>query len=343
MSAGVRGSGQADQTMLGVVFDGEKLDMGQVEARAWQLWMQRLDPAEMRGSALYSGAIIFAGGRPVYVIAVSGTPTITQYVRAAFAAPDLLAYQGIAPISQRFVEAHEMPREQLQLRGYISAQGQFRSIDRRERMEEDAADAGWSYEGRRPHSSGTLASTSFEREATSTFQAQRLDGATRVMLRLWKRSGEAPPRGDRGRRILFAVIGTVLILSSIGLLAFYLAGKTLGQSSPATPQPQEPALVVAPLALRADCTPGVLKQFIITNNGTQPLIWSSDAAQFEPPLSLSAISGTVDPGSSEVVQFTTSDYVVTKSTDVINLTSNGGTAKITITVGGCTPPTQATQ
>ncbi|HKD76686.1 MAG TPA: hypothetical protein VKB76_14375, partial [Ktedonobacterales bacterium] len=310
---------------------------------AWQLWMQRLDPAEMRSSALYSGAMIFAGGHPVYVIAVSGAPAIIQYVRAAFAAPDLLAYPGIAPISQRFVEAQEMPREQLGLRGYISAQGQFRPIDRQEGMEEDASGAGWNYEGRHTPPSGAFVSANLEREATSTFQAQRLDGATRIMLRLWNPSHATPPRNDRGRRILFAVIGTVLILASIGLLASYLAGRTLGQSSPTTPQQQAPALVVAPLALRASCTPGILAQFTISNNGTQSLIWSSNAAQFEPPLSFSAISGTIDPGGSEIVQFTTSDYVVTTSTDIINLTSNGGTAKITITVGGCTPPTQATQ
>jgi hypothetical protein len=343
MSVGARGFARADQTMLGVVFNGEKLSMEQAAARAWQLWMQRLDPSEMRGTALYSGAMIFAGGRPVYIIAVSGSPAVIQYIRAAFAAPDLLAYPGIAPISLRFVEAHEMPREQLRLRGYINAQGQFRSIDQLDRMEENAAGAGWSYERRHNPPPRTLISTDFEREATSIFQAQRLDGATQIMLRLWKRSGDAPPRTDRGRRILFAVIGTMLILTSIGLLAFYLAGRTLGQNSPTTPRPQAPALVVAPLTLRADCTPGMLEQFTISNNGTQPLIWSSNAAQFEPPLSLSAIGGTIDPGGSEVVQFTTSNYVIPTSIDIIDLTSNGGTAKIAITVGGCTPPTQPAQ
>ncbi|HKD74080.1 MAG TPA: hypothetical protein VKB76_01240, partial [Ktedonobacterales bacterium] len=173
MSAVARGSAHADQTMLGVVFNSEKLDMEQAATRAWQLWMQRLDPEEMRGAALYSGAMIFAGGRPVYVIAVSGASAIIQYVRAAFAAPDLLAYPGIAPISQRFVEAHEMPREQLGLRGYISTQGQFRPVDPQEGMEEDAG-AGWGYAGRRTPPPGARISTDFEREATSTFQAQRL-------------------------------------------------------------------------------------------------------------------------------------------------------------------------
>jgi hypothetical protein len=353
------GTPPRDQTLLGVVFafDVESLGPEQAFVRAWQLWMERLDAAELCGAALYDGALALPGLPLITVIAVSGPRATVGYVHDAFAAPDLAAYPGIAPITHRFIDGPQLPRERLVLRGYVSDEGQF--VPRHEgiALGEIARHAGWAFGSPPPAATPlplpprpaapSVPAADLAVQATQALSASRTEGATQVMLRLWQSSFRAGPSTDRRRRI-FALVGTLLILASLGFLALRFSAKLTEASNQKHPVATKPAhsrttngplLVVAPLALRIYCTPGRVAQFTISNNGLKPLTWSSNGADFDPPLSISAVNGTIAPGASEVVMLTASEYVVSPQTAHLAVTSNGGTAHVTLTIGNCALPT----
>lgn len=367
MASEAHGTNRGEGTMIGVVFNAEGLDVAGAASRAWHLWMQRLDPHELRGTALYDGATLHAGDHHVYIIAISGSAQVVRYVRDAFAAPDLLAFPGVAPISHRFIAANELPRQDMELRGYIGNGGELQPLRHDRQLAKNAQRASWAYAPppesesltpSRPNASQTPSRPNPAslphmpayrpepaHEPTTMLQAAPLDGATQVMLRLWKPSFSANDRNTTSRGRILAIIGTLLILGSFALIGLRFAGKTQGQSLPvtATATPSRPSngpeMIVAPLALRAPCVPGSQGEFTISNNGNQPLNWQSNGAQFEPPLSLHAISGTVNPGNTQTVSFTTDELVITQSVDTLNITSDGGQANVAITIGGCTAPT----
>ena len=147
----------------------------------------------------------------------------------------------------------------------------------------------------------------------------------------------AEPNHERAqRRRLFGIIGTILILGSLAYLGMRLTLHLA--NAQATPTPTSGAnavMVVAPLALRLPCTPGQQTQFTISNNGAQPLIWSSNGMQFDPPLSLSLLDDSIAPGNSETILLTTSEYVATPQVAHLTITSNGGTAGVVVAMGGC--------
>ncbi len=347
-----------DQTLLGVVFafDVESLGPEQAFIRAWQLWMERLDAAELRGAALYDGALALPGLPLITVIAISGSPSAVNYVREAFAAPDLAAYPGIAPITHRFLEGMQLPRERLVLRGYVNDAGQFVSRHEGITLSEIARHAGWAYATSMPSSAPAPAPRPATApappvdpaaQATRAMRASHTEGATQVMLRLFQSSFRAGNPIDR-RRGLFALVGTLLILGSLGFLALRFSAKLNAANDHKHPVATKPArshssngplLVVAPLALRISCTPGHISQFTISNNGVQTLKWTSNGEDYDPPLSISAVSGTVAPGASEVVMLTASEYVVSPQTVPLVITSNGGTARVMLTLGNCPLPT----
>ncbi len=169
------------------------------------------------------------------------------------------------------------------------------------------------------------------------------------MLRLWHTSFRgAPP--DRRRSIL-SIIAAFLILGVLILAGVRFSAHLVGASGTPHPTVTRPAhtaiapgplLVVAPLALRLSCTPGRVTQFTITNNGTQLLMWSSNGADYEPPLSLSAVSGSLAPGAAEVIMLTTSQYVIPAESARLDLTSNGGTTHVLLAIGNCRLPTTPT-
>jgi hypothetical protein len=331
------GSPREAPTVIGIVFAFDVAALGQevAFARAWQLWMERLDPAEMRGAAVYDGAITLPGLPPVPVIAASGPASVVAYVRDAFAAPDLATYRGIAPLPQRFIEANALPRERLQLRGYVNARGQFMPQSDAGGLHEIARQAEWDVI---PSNAAPVA----DPQATRAMESPpRTDGATRVMMRLWRSSFSQKASTTR-RRVIFGIIGAVVIVGGLGFIGsrfmshLTLAGTTAAPTPTATLDGATgPLMVVAPLALTLPCTPGQTATFSISNNGAEPLIWHSDAAQYEPPLAFSAVSGTITARDVQVVLVSTSDVSTVPSTIAITLTSNGGQATVSLDFGGC--------
>jgi hypothetical protein len=343
-----------EQTLLGILFafDIESLGPEQAFLRAWQLLMERLDPAELRGAALYDGALALPGLPLITVIAVSGPQAVIRYVHEAFAAPDLAAYPGIAPITHRFLEGAQLPRERLIVRGYLDDAGRFMPRNEAVPLAEVARHAGWHYGAPLVPSTPTPTQPPQDAppdpagQATRAMHAARTEGATQVMLRLWQSSFRGTPP-DRRRRI-FAIAGTVLVVGSLAFLGLRWSAHLAGASGATHPTPTHaprthatdgPLLVVAPLALHLACTPGHLSQFTISNNGTSNLTWFSNGADFEPPLSLSAIHGTLGPGMSQTIMLTTSEWVVPPQTATLTLTSNGGMANVLLAIGGCQTPT----
>jgi hypothetical protein len=344
-----------DQTLLGIVFafDVESLGPEQAFVRAWQLWMERLDPAELRGAAMYDGALALPGLPLITVIAVSGTPAVVGYVADAFAAPDLAAYPGIAPLSHRFIEGAQLPRERLSLRGYVNDEGRFVARHEAIPLDEVARHAGWYYSPPTPPPAPPRPVVSPPAvdpavQATQAMRAPRNEGATQVMLRLWQTSFRGKPT-DR-RRGAFTIAGVLLILGTLVFLGLRLSGQMAGASGAPRPTATHPAhtaasgplLVVAPLSLRLSCTPGRLTRFTISNSGTASLVWSSNGADFEPPLSLSAVSGILASGASQSIMLTISQYVIPAETARLDLTSNGGTAQVLLAIGNCPLPPTAT-
>lgn len=342
-----------DEGMLGIIFDAEAYGHERGARRAWQMWMERLDPSELRGSAFYEGALLFAGNHPVVMLAISAPPRVIAYVRDAFAAPDLAAFSGIAPINVRFVEGADVPRERLTLRGFINQQGKFAAQPDALHLVDIARYADWPYVAPLSPPSAPIERARYnvdpydiEQEETRAVQATRLEGATQVMLRLWRSSYNPGSRSDRRRRLTFAVVGIVLIASSLGWLAFRLAkASQIPIQVPGvvhathTSVAVGPLMVVAPLEVRVPCQPGQTAQFTISNNGATSLVWTSDAAQYSPPLVLNNLKGSVSDGDSQVVQVTTSEYVVSQQLITISLMSNGGDARVAFTLGGCVVPT----
>jgi hypothetical protein len=328
-----------EQTLLGILFafDIESLGPEQAFLRAWQLLMERLDPAELRGAALYDGALALPGLPLITVIAISGPQSVIRYVHEAFAAPDLAAYPGIAPIAHRFLEGSQLPRERLIVRGFIDDGGRFMPRNEAVPLAEVARHAGWQYGVAPtppvPPRPAPTPPPDPAVQATRAMHAARTDGATQVMLRLWQSSF----------RRIFAIVGTALIMGSLAFLGLRWTAHLAGASGATHPTPPAtrthsavgPLLVVAPLALQVACTPGHLSQFTISNNGTRDLTWSSNGADFEPPLSLSAVGGTIGPGKSQIIMLTASTWVIPPQTATLTLTSNGGTANILLAIGGC--------
>jgi hypothetical protein len=349
-----------DQTLLGIVFafDVESLGPEQAFIRAWQLWMERLDPAEMRGVAIYDGALPLPGLPLITVIAVSGPSHAVAYVREAFAAPDLAAYPGIAPLSHRFIDGLDLPRERLVLRGYINDLHQFVPQQEAIPLFDIARHAGWpvakstdqqaqSPPPERPRAPVADAAG----QETRALQTARTDGATQVMMRLWQSSFRAEgPAVNRWR--LYAIIGLVVIVGSLGLLGMRIAAQLRAPRATPTPTGQQTTplthstnaiLVAAPLTVRVPCTPGETTRFTLSNNGAAPLIWSSNGAQFDPPLAFSVMSDTLAANASETIVLTTREYVTTSQVARLNITSNGGTTQILIMMGACRAPTATPQ
>lgn len=340
----------AEASILGVVFDAEPLGAERARFRAWQMWMERLDPAEMRNAALYDGALLLQGNHQIVVIAVSGSPTVIAYVRDAFAAPDLAAFTGIAPISHRFLDEQSLPRERLALRGYINDRHAFVVQHEEGHLTAIARHAEWLIAD--PPSpnvapaplsrSAAMSSEQMTRVETVTMHATKLDGATQVMMRLWRVSPASRRTADKRRRIIFGAIGTMLILIAIGIVvlkfATQLQAHGLNKHPTVTPAKNAVLMVVAPLSLHIPCQPGSPDQFTISNNGGADFTWSSNGAHFAPLLAMSAVTGSVAVGDSQIVVITTNEPIAAKHVDTLMITASSGiTARLTLTYGGCTP------
>jgi hypothetical protein len=342
------GTAPGEGTLLGVVFafDVESLGPEYAFTRAWQLWMERLEAGELHRAALYDGALSLPGLPLITVIAISAAAPTIAYVREAFAAPDLAAFQGIAPLSHRFLDAPQLPRERLVLRGYVSDDGQFRPMQEDIPLRAIASHAGWPLEGAKPEPAiETLVTTDLPAtrgdptsQATHMIHAAPpIEGATHVMMRLWKPTFRPDPASDQRRR-LAAIIGAVIVLLALAIVATRVSAGIAGRQALPTatlPGTTPGALVVAPLTLRLPCVPGQLTQFTINDNGPARLIWASNAATFEPPLSFSDVSGTLAPGDAQVVTVTTSETITDAHTTQLQLTSDNGSATITLIFGGC--------
>ncbi len=341
------GAASDEGTLLGVVFafDVESLGPEYAFTRAWQLWMERLDAGELRRAALYDGALSLPGLPLITVIAISAAAPTIAYVREAFAAPDLAAYQGIAPLSHRFLDAPHLPRERLVLRGYISESGQFQPTQEDIPLRAIAEHAGWPLHAvtagppaQMPTSAPTAPPLDPTSQATHMIRAvPATDGATQVMLRLWKPTFRPDPSADQRRRLM-GIIGAVIVLLALAIVATRVSASLAGrQATPTATPPATPpgALVVAPLTLRLPCTPGQLTQFTINDSGTARLDWASNAASFEPPLSFSDVNGTLAPGDAQVVTVTTSEAVIDAHTAQLQVNSANGSATITLVFGGC--------
>lgn len=336
-------------TILGVVFSAAGVTTDQALVRAWQMWMERLDPTELRGTTLYDSVVHFANGQSAIIIAISGKPASIAYVQEAFAAPDLLAFPGIAPINQRFIIGQALPREQLVLRGHIDNQHRLLIHDAHSLLMSIISLTDWTYALAptpvRPFTQPVAPPPmDIPEEATRAFQATRLDGATQVMFRLWRPPNIALVQDSsaRRRRVLFGLIGTAVILLTVGLITFQVYGKNTSKvtTPPAiiptsTTAPGVAMIAVAPLAIHADCTPGKVQQFTINNTGTAPLAWSSNGASLQPALSFSAIAGTLQIGESQTILLTTTQSIYQAKTVELTITSNGGNTQITITLGNC--------
>jgi hypothetical protein len=342
MAADARSADPRNGTMLGVVFDAEALGVSRAVAGAWQMWMERLDPAEMHGVALYDGLMTLAGGQHIVIIAVSGSPQPVAYVRDAFAAPDLLAFPGIAPVSHRFIGADQLPREQLTMRGYIDATGQFIPADPQSPLIDIARHAEWPFAtlkvpaSHAPSARRRPPPADADERHTQHIRALDLDGATRVMMRLWRAPSITEVHKRQRTGLMLRLMGIAIAVTVIVASVTVLAGTIIQASGRSTNKPDP--VTIAPLSLRVPCTPGVLTQFTITNDSTGTISWSSNGTSFEPPLSLSAVSGTLLPGDSQVVQITTIALVVPLQSLALTVTAASSTIMINITYGGCTPP-----
>lgn len=340
----------AEASILGVVFDAEPLGAERARFRAWQMWMERLDPAEMRNAALYDGALLLQGNHQIVVIAVSGSPAVIAYVRDAFAAPDLAAFTGIAPISHRFLDEQSLPRERLVLRGYINDQHAFVAQQDEGHLIAIARHAEWlvvdppapPVAPAAPSRPAAMSPEQMARVETVTMQATKLDGATQVMMRLWRVSSSSRRAADRRRRVLFGTLGTALILLAVGIIVFKFAtqlqARGLNKHPTVTPAKNAVLMVVAPLSLQIPCQPGSPDQFIISNNGTGDFTWTSNGTRFAPLLAMSAANGTLAGGDSQVVIVTASQRISAKHVATLLITdSSGGTARVTLNYGGCAP------
>lgn len=348
-----------DQSLLGIAFDAEALGRDQASARAWQMWMERLDPQEMRGAAFYDGAVQVAGGRRGWIIAVSGSPECVAYARDAFSAPDLAAFPGIVATRQRFIAAADLPRERLALRAYVDDRGRLvpQSADDTE-LVALALRAQWPTAAASQPLAPRPAPPPRPRAAagpdeTLALRAAPLDGATNTELRIWKPTRTVYAQLDRRRRFLLGALGTVLILAAVALvgaraLALHPLVQAQGRPTPTRTGGSVapgvvatittlavPVMVVAPLTIRTPCAAGRTVQFTISNNGAADLQWSSNLGQFTPRIAANTISGTIPPGNSQVVLITTQEVVRQQETVLIAIISNGGSAQVSLTIGGC--------
>lgn len=345
-------SGRIPQTIVGIAFDAEELGLGQAERRAWQMWLERLDPAELHGAAFYDGPWLLPSGKRVLLIAISGPQPVVKYVHDAFAAPDLVAFAGILPATQRIISAQDLPRERLEPMAYVDERGTLVLSEVAQDLRDIALHARWSVISATPshpipqmQSSKAKASGSYQPSSSDTLalKAPMMEGATAMNLRIWRPSYRDRPR--RSRRLLFGIIGTLLILTSAGIVAARLLLKQSlahGITTPlptatATygPQPLLPVMVVAPLSLTVPCVPGRKTQFVISNNGLGELDWSSNAAFFAPRLIVSAVDGVITPGSQQIVQVTLGQVIKGQQTIDLVIQSNGGETQIVLTIGAC--------
>jgi hypothetical protein len=340
-----------NSTLLGIVFDAGDLtddspDMRTQKAliRAWQIWMGRLDSQELRGAALYDGPWQFKGGRLGVVVAISGSPQVIRYVHAAFSAPDLNSFPGMAPSNQRFVFEDELPREHIHIRGYLSQEGAWLAQDPTSPLNAVAQQAGWQVQSLpvNPPPSRPIVqqppvplNSDVTAVETQMMKTVEVEGATQVMLRLWKSSFDPKRANADRRRMIVGLVGVALILISIGFIGLRVMAKDNGNTQ--SPPVHQASMVVTPLQLNAPCEPGQTSEFTVHNNGDVPLNWSSNGALFSPILSFITLSGTVEPNGTQTVYFTTTQYLTIPSTDTLDITSNGGTAHMQITVGACQP------
>ncbi len=341
------------RNLLGIAFNADGLDLEQAEERAWQMWMERLDPQELRGSAFYDGPVLLPNGKRALIIAISGPRAAVAYVRDAFAAPNLAAYPGMLPVPLRLIDSNDLPRERLELVAYIDAQGALLATTEDTLLHNLAQHAHWPVSQTTPQAlprvPQRLAQTEVSGDATRAMQALRLDGATEVQLRIWKPSYRS--RQHPRQRLLFALLGTMLILVSAGIIAArFLPQTSLAKGLPISPTATmtatavsafapanvaAPIMVVAPLTLKISCVPGKYSQFIISNNGTLALSWTSNGMLFAPRLTISAINGQIPPGASQVIQVTLGQSIKTGELITLVIQSNGGTARIGLTLSNC--------
>ncbi len=346
MTADAQSAARREQTMLGVVFDAEAFGVARAAASAWQMWMERLDPAELRGVALYDGMMALAGGHQIVIIAISGPTAAVAYAHDAFAAPDLLAFTGIAPIAHRFIDSDSLPREQLTTRGYINTLGQFATTDQQSPLLDIARHAEWPIAPVIEPRPASRAPTppphipeAIDSGHTLRMQAMNLEGATRVMLRLWRNPSIADVQARRRRQILIRSVGAAVGIIVAVLAGFWVVAQITdahGRTSTSSP----PSVFVVPQSVRVPCAPGELTQFTISNNSTTASVtWSSNGLTFDPPLSLSATSGVIPLSDAQVVQLTTTSYVVPAQTVTIIVTVAGSSIPVAVTYGGCPPLT----
>ena len=343
---GARG-GRESETIVGIAFDADELGLEKAELRAWQMLMERLDPQELRGSALYHGPVLLPSGKHQLIVAISGPQNSVTYVRNAFSAPDLVAFPGMLPIAQRIINANDLPREYLSLVGYINDRGALLLTDWKTELVPLAQHARWQLSNHSqplPNLSLLAPESDNQPEHTHSLRVARTDGATQTNMRTFQRTNRERPLARR--RLVFALIGTLLILISLGIVASRIIARQLLAKdlnhTPTVTQPTAPPtaipqaiLVVAPLNLKVPCQVGHTTQFIISNNGTADLEWSSNGALFAPRLQLTQTSGTIPPGDSLSIQVGLGQVVKNPQQVVLVIQSNGGTLQITATLGVC--------
>jgi len=111
-------------SMLGILFDSEKLGDIFYGSVAYQIFFDALDTRQLAGCTLYSGDIINAtiqGNANVYCIAVaSADETKIDLLRNAFWA---YRAKGLLPLPMRFLENDQVRQEPLISHGLIGPTG----------------------------------------------------------------------------------------------------------------------------------------------------------------------------------------------------------------------------
>lgn len=129
---------------IGVVFDIEELGGGFYGFRAWELFMQNLDPTRLPTTILVDGdtAATLYGNSNEYCIGIYGMMFDPEYVREIF---ETLDDPGLAPVHRRFIEKPALDQQPLVIRGNIDALGRLVTKHWDRTDHELCREAGWSY------------------------------------------------------------------------------------------------------------------------------------------------------------------------------------------------------
>lgn len=331
-------------TILGIIFEAQQYAHEYAVMQAWQIWMERLDPAELHGSAIYEGLLYFADGTTVIILVVSGSPASIHYVRDAFSAPDIAAFPGLLPMSQRFIPNTLLPREQLTLIGYITKEGFFKVEVERPYLADLAQLAGWSISTVPKQAQQALqtvqsrSTADIAIESTRQLQSVQLDGATQYMLRLWKTSyRHTTKHHSKQRTVIIILISLAVVFLTLGILAFSMLSRTKATNN-------APTFSISEQPVRIPCDGNRYTQFIITNTSSTSLVWSNNGIALPSDIIMNPQQGIIPPHSSQIVILSNRSLIVnadglqttqTARHYTIQIQTQTQTAPVDIVYGGC--------